>query len=97
MAVSDILSADMLDKDSEICSAFYECLHKNDLTVGWEPIKPVRLYYSEIDQTVPFDNAIAVRDAFGDEIVTLDKGPSFSHSISCAMWMLKLLGESFAE
>ena len=97
IALSDILSTEMLDKDSDICMAFYECLGKNDLTSGWEPINPIRLYYSEADKTVPCDNAIAVLDAFGDDRVTLEKGPSFRHSISCAMWMLKLLGESYAD
>lgn len=94
ISLRDILSDGMLDKNSDICKAFYECLEKNELTTGWTPSHPVKLYYSETDSVVPFENSMAVRDAFGEGLVTLSKGLSFEHEISCALWMLDVMTQS---
>ena len=39
----DILSPEMLDKESDICNALYRCLEKNDLTKGWNPVHPMKI------------------------------------------------------
>lgn len=91
LLLEDILSPVLLDKDSEVCTALYKCLEMNDLTQGWAPQHPIRLYYSEVDKVVPCDNALAVYEAFGEEKVTLVKGLQMDHGSSCAMWMLDVL------
>ena len=94
ISVHDILSEEIMDRNSEIFKAFYRCLEMNDLTTGWTPSHPVKLYYSETDSVVPFENSMAVRDAFGDGHVTLVKGLSFEHEISCALWMLDVMTQA---
>lgn len=94
ISVNDILSEEIMDRNSEIFKAFYRCLEMNDLTTGWTPSHPVKLYYSETDSVVPFENSMAVRDAFGDGHVTLVKGLSFEHEISCALWMLDVMTQA---
>jgi len=94
ISVNDILSEEIMDRNSGIFKAFYRCLEMNDLTTGWTPSHPVKLYYSETDSVVPFENSMAVRDAFGDGHVTLVKGLSFEHEISCALWMLDVMTQA---
>jgi hypothetical protein len=97
IALSDILSEEMLDRNSEVFMALYECLQANVLTVGWTPVRPIRLYYSTADTTVPYENAIAVSEAFGDDDVTLEKGMGVNHTMCCALWMLNVLKESYSD
>ena len=89
--VEDIVSDELLDSGSELYAALFECLEMNDLTEGWTPVHPIKLYYSEVDTVVPADNAFAVRDAFGTGKVTLVKGLPLEHSLSCVFWMLDVL------
>lgn len=91
LLLDDILSAELIDKDSAVCKALYECLEKNDLTQGWTPVRPMKLYYSEADKVVPCDNALAVYDAFGGDKVTLVKGLPLEHGTCCALWMLDVI------
>lgn len=90
-----MLSAEILDKDSEVCKALYECLAINDLTKGWTPEHPVKLYYSTSDQVVPPENSQAVMDAFGDDIVTLVEGLPLNHVLNCAFWMIDIMNNNY--
>lgn len=92
LTLSDILSEEILTKESELSRALYECLELNDLTKGWTPSHPIELFYSELDEIVPYENAMAVYNAFGDEFVKLTRSLiQTDHSIACALWMLDLI------
>lgn len=95
LRLEDMLSAEILDKESEVCKALYECLAINDLTKGWTPEHPVKLYYSTFDKVVPPENSQAVMDAFGDEIVTLVEGLPFDHVMNCAFWMIDIMNNNY--
>ncbi len=95
LRIEDILSTELIDKESDICKALYECLEKADLTTGWAPVSPVRLYYSDADSIVPAENAMAVKEAFGEEKVTLVKGLPMDHAVSCALWMLDVMNTNY--
>ena len=92
----DILSPEMLDKDSPICKALYQCLENNDLTKGWTPIHPMKLHYSSQDAVVPKENSLAILEAFGEEIVTLEQSylPT-DHTTTCSLWMVELFSKGF--
>lgn len=94
--LTDILSPAMLEKESAICKALYQCLEKNDLTKGWTPIHPMKLHYSSLDKVVPQENSLAILEAFGEEIVTLEKSyiPA-DHTTTCSLWMLDLFSKGF--
>jgi hypothetical protein len=94
VAVADILSDEMMDPSSVLNMALMECLRMNDLTAGWTPSHPARLYYSEADKVVPYENSIAVYDAFGAGKVKLEKGLSMDHGTACALWMLEVLSSA---
>ena len=92
----DILSPAMLDKESPISEAFYRCLEKNDLTIGWTPIHPMKLHYSPLDAVVPQENSLAVLEAFGEGIVTLEQSSApADHTTTCSLWMVELFGKGF--
>ena len=92
----DILSHEMLDKESPICKALYQCLEKNDLTKGWTPVHPMTLHYSTRDMVVPQENSLAMLEAFGENIVTLNKSPlPVDHTTTCSLWMVNLLSSGF--
>ena len=86
----------MLDKDSNICKAFYRCLEKNDLTKGWTPTHPMNLHYSPYDAVVPQENSLAILEAFGADIVTLQvQAIPVEHATTCSIWMLMLFSKGF--
>lgn len=89
--LEDILSPQLMDTGSEVCKALFECLRKNDLTSGWTPIHPMKLYYSTSDAVVPHENALDAFDAFGADKVTLTKGMPVDHGTCCALWMLDVM------
>lgn len=94
--LADILSLEMLDKESPICKALYQCLEKNDLTKGWTPVHPMTLHYSTRDMVVPQENSLAMLEAFGENIVTLNKSPlPVDHTTTCSLWMVNLLSSGF--
>jgi hypothetical protein len=94
--LADILSPEMLDKESSICKALYQCLEKNDLTKGWTPIHPMKLHYSSQDMVVPQENSLAILEAFGEEIVTLEHSAiPADHTTACSLWMLELISKGF--
>ena len=94
--LTDILSPEMLDKESPICKALYQCLEKNDLTKGWTPVHPMKLHYSSQDMVVPQENSLAILEAFGEKIVTLEHA-SFpaDHTTTCSLWMVDLFSKGF--
>ena len=92
----DILSPEILDKESAICKALYRCLEKNDLTKGWTPIHPMKLHYSSQDMVVPQENSLAILEAFGEEIVTLEHSSApTDHTTTCSLWMVELFSKGF--
>jgi hypothetical protein len=94
--IADILSPEILDKESPICKALYQCLEKNDLTKGWTPVHPMKLHYSSNDMVVPQENSLAILEAFGENIVTLEKSPlPTDHTTTCSLWMVELFSKGF--
>ena len=92
----DILSPEMLDKESPIRQALYRCLEKNDLTKGWTPIHPMKLHYSSLDMVVPQENSLAILEAFGEDIVTLEHASiPADHTTTCSLWMVELFSKGF--
>ena len=94
--LTDILSPEMLDKESAICKALYQCLEKNDLTKGWVPVHPMKLHYSPLDMVVPHENSLAVLESFGENIVTLEQSSiPADHTTTCSLWMVELFSKGF--
>ncbi len=90
--LSDILSQAMFDDNSAVVKALYSALDKNDLTKGWRPKRPIKLFYSKGDRVVPYHNSIAVQQAFGYEIVTVTPfAETMSHHDACAAWMVSMV------
>lgn len=90
--LTDILSEVMLDEDSEIVKDLYRCLEKNNLTTGWTPSHPIKLFYGKGDRVVPYENSISVQEAFGSEKVTLiEADETLDHQAITVMWMLNVL------
>ena len=92
--LTDIFSDVMFDKESDFVNDLYKCLDKNDLTKGWTPKHPIKIFYSRGDRTVPFENSVAVYDAFGSDLVTVTETPDpIDHFMTCGLWMAKVLIE----
>lgn len=96
LTLEDILSAETIDKDSQIGRALYECLEKNDLIEGWTPVRPVKLYCSDADSVVPVENSQAVLEAFGEDKVSIQNNAFMDHTLCCALWMLDVLSNNYA-
>lgn len=89
--LADMLSEKALDVESDMMKSLFSCFALNDLTKGWEPLHPIKLYHSSSDKVVPFANAEALMASFGNDKVTLVKSAEGdSHVASCAKWMLML-------
>lgn len=85
ISVKDMLSDSALNKNSAMTKALYECLKKNDLTTGWTPKHKIKLYHSTGDDIVPYSNAQAVVNAFGDK-VDLFHSYWAGHVNTCLKW-----------
>jgi hypothetical protein len=86
----------MLDKESPICKAFYKCLEKNDITKGWTPKHHMKLHYSPYDAVVPYENSLAILEAFGGDKVTLQESSlPVDHTTTCSLWMVELFSTGF--
>ncbi len=86
--LTDILNPEVMNSNSAMSKALFECLDKNDLTKGWHPVHPIHLYHGKSDTIVSFANSEAVMAAFPD-MATLDialKGTD-GHLFTCAKWM----------
>ncbi len=88
--LEDILSKDALDKESDLCKAFFECLEKNNLTVGWTPKHKIKLYATPNDDIVPYANTEAVQKAFGDKVTVKMDYWKRKHVACCTTWYLSL-------
>lgn len=94
--LTDILSPAMLDEESPISKAFYQCLEKNDVTKGWTPKHPMKLHYSPYDAVVPYENSLAILEAFGGDKVTLKESTlPVDHATTCSLWMVELFTTGF--
>ena len=91
----DILSADALNRDSELCKALFQCLADNDLTRGWNPANPIYLTHDRTDDVVPFANAEAVTAAFPDKATLTATNLGSGHLGSCVMWFLVNMSKSW--
>ncbi|MBO7476968.1 MAG: hypothetical protein J6U04_03430 [Salinivirgaceae bacterium] len=88
LPLSGILSADALNRDSELCKAMFKCLANNDLTSGWAPLHPIYLTHDRGDDVVPYANAEAVAAAFPDKATLSTTNLGSGHLGSCVMWLL---------
>lgn len=92
----DILSPEMLNKESALCKTLYLCLEKNDLTKGWTPVHPMKLHYSPLDAVVPQENSLAIQEAFGSDVVKLEQSSTpADHTTTCSLWMVDLFSKGF--
>ena len=89
VSVRDILSAAALSAESEMREALFRCFDRYDLTRGWTPKHPVRLYHSRADRVVPFENALEAVSSFGTN-ATLQAVEGEGHVGSCTMWLFSL-------
>ena len=91
--LSDILSDEALDLNSDLCKALFECFDKNDLTKGWTPKHHIYLFHGKGDRIVPFENAQAVVDAFPQDMVTLypEKFGFDDHQASCIQFFMHMM------
>lgn len=92
--LADIFSDDMFDEDSEIVKDLYKCLDKNDLTKDWTPKRKIKLFFGKGDRVVPYENSVAVYDAFGSAKVSyIEADETVDHQMICTAWMIKILTE----
>ena len=86
--ITDVVSDELLDPNSEIYIALMKCLADNDLTTGWTPKHPIYLYHGTADDVVPYENAKAVVNAFPSMASLTDAKGSFNdHLGACAQYM----------
>jgi hypothetical protein len=56
----------------------------------------MKLHYSSQDMVVPQENSLAILEAFGEEIVTLEHSAILAdHTTACSLWMLELISKGF--
>ena len=91
--LSDILSPEAQDLNSELCKDLFECFDKNDLTTGWTPKHHIYLFHGKSDQIVPYANAEAVVNAFPADKVTLytERFGLDDHQNSCLQFFMHML------
>ena len=91
--LKDMLNDVMFDNESEFVKDLFKCFDKNDLTKGWNPTHPIKLYYSTADEVVPYENSLAVKEAFGDKVTTFEADAPLGHVEATLMWMIKVFTE----
>lgn len=84
-----MLSADMLDPDSEICQDLMECLREQDLTKGWSPITETYIYWSDKDEVVPPVNSDLLTSHFGSSHIKKKINLGRGHVWSCRLYMVR--------
>lgn len=95
VSLSDILSADALNRNSEMHKALFKCLDNNDLTKDWTPVHPIYLSHDSSDDVVPLANAEAMASAFPDKTnLTITKLGS-GHLGSCLMWFIMNMSKTW--
>lgn len=86
--ITDVVSDELMNPNSEIYIALMKCLADNDLTTGWTPKHPIYLYHGTADDVVPYENAKAVVNAFPSMASLTDAKGSFNdHLGACAQYM----------
>ena len=85
--LSDILSKEVMDEDSEMYKVLMNCLDDNDLTKGWQPTHRIKLYHGKGDEIVPYANAEAVVNAFPDKTSMFNSIGSDGHIGTCMKWL----------
>lgn len=93
--IADILSADALNPESEMCKALFKCLDDNDLTKNWTPIHPIYLVHGTDDTIVPYANAEAVKEAFPDKTTLTNSTLGGGHLLTCLMWMVHVMSRTW--
>lgn len=91
--LKDMLSDAMFDNDSELVKDLFKCFDKNDLTKGWNPTHPIKLYYSTADDVVPYENSLSVKEAFGDKVTAIEADAPLGHVEATLMWMMLLFAQ----
>lgn len=86
-----MISDSAKNQNSEMIKAFYQCLDKNDLTKGWTPTHNIKLYHGKGDNVVPYENALALKNAFGDKVEIFHSFASSGHVMDCEKYMLTLM------
>lgn len=90
--LTDILSPEVLDTNSEIYKALFECLEKNNLTKGWTPVHKIKLYHGKTDEIVPYANSEAVKEAFPDMVQLSTSGlGTDGHIGTCVKWLGQIM------
>jgi len=90
--LTDILSTEAQDTNSEMCKALFACFDKNDLTKGWTPKRPIYLFHGKRDMVVPYANSEAVKEAFPDKVKLYTERFGYDdHLKSCAQLLLHVL------
>ena len=86
--ITDVVSDELLNPNSEIYIALMKCLADNDLTTGWTPKHPIYLFHGTADDVVPYENAKAVVNAFPSMASLTDaKGSINGHIGTCTQYM----------
>lgn len=93
--LSDILSSDALNRDSELCKALFKCLADNDLTKDWTPTHHIYITHDRTDDVVPFANAEAVANAFPNKVSLNATNLGRGHLVSCVMWFMANMTKSW--
>ena len=62
--LTNLLSADVLNPNTQIHKDLMKCLAEQDLDKGWRPIHPTRIYCSKGDQIVPYVNSVKLQEFF---------------------------------
>ena len=89
--LEEMLSKAALDKNSDLCKAFFQCLKKNELITGWTPKHEIHLYATDKDEIVPYANTLAVKTAFGNKVKMSEGQPcSTSHVFTCERYYSSL-------
>lgn len=89
--LSDFLSDDILNMESDLTKALFECLDKNDLTTGWTPIHPIHLYHGKGDNIVNYANSEAVMQAFPDKADLISPQSDDDHIGTTLQWFMTIL------
>lgn len=89
--LSDIVSSDIMNLESDLCKALFECLDKNDLTQGWTPIHPIHLYHGKNDDIVSYANAQAVKQAFPDKANLKSPLANDGHIGTSLQWLMTIV------
>ena len=89
--LEEILSKAALDKNSDLCKAFFQCLKKNELITGWTPKHAIHLYAPDAVEIVPYPNTLAVKAAFGNKVKMSEGQPcNTSHVFTCERYYSSL-------